>query len=211
MKLEARSLECRRGDRTLFSGLDVALDAGEALRLAGRNGSGKTSLLRMLCGLTQPEQGEVLWCGQNIRRHREEFNSALLYLGHAAAVKDELLAWENLALAATLAGAAIDMQAACDILERAGLGHAAELPARMLSQGQRKRVALARLWLDLPQPLWILDEPFTALDADAVQALCGVIDRHLARGGMLVYTTHQAIRLQAARHERLLLREPAPC
>lgn len=203
MKLEARSLECRRGDRTLFSGLDVALDAGEALRLAGRNGSGKTSLLRMLCGLTQPEQGEVLWCGQNIRRHREEFNSALLYLGHAAAVKDELLAWENLAMSSAIGGRKLDEDEACDALELIGLGAALDLPARALSQGQRKRVALARLPLAQDRPLWVLDEPFTALDSAAVQALCETLDRHLSRGGMLIYTTHQEITLQARRHLRL--------
>lgn len=203
MKLEARSLECRRGDRTLFSGLDLSLDAGEALRLAGRNGSGKTSLLRMLCGLTQPEQGEVLWCGQNIRRHREEFNSALLYLGHAPAIKDELLAWENLAMSAAIGGRPIDEDAALDALERLGLGAAADLPARALSQGQRKRVALARLSLAQERPLWVLDEPFTALDAAAVQQLCKTIDGHLASGGMIIYTTHQEISLQARRHLRL--------
>jgi heme exporter protein A len=211
MSLQALDLVCIRGDRELFAGIAFALAPGEALRVAGRNGSGKSSLLRMLCGLTEPASGEVRWDGRPIRRMREEFHAKLIYVGHASGIKDELLGWENLAIAATLGGAGIGVDAACEVLQRLGLGPAAELPARALSQGQRKRLGLARLWLDLPQPLWVLDEPFTALDADAVQALCAAIDRHLARGGMLVYATHQEVALDACRHLRLELGDGGAC
>jgi heme exporter protein A len=199
MNLQASGLACTRGERELFNNVDVALRAGDALRVAGANGSGKTSLLRLLCGLACPSAGEVRWGGRNIRAVREEFGSQLIYLGHANGVKDDLAAWENVAVGATLAGHPVGRDAACEALEQLGLGHAAELPTRALSQGQRKRVALARLQLGLRQPLWILDEPFTALDRDAVGVLVATLSAHLARGGMLVYTTHQEIALGAQR------------
>lgn len=217
MNLQARNVGCTRGDAELFSGLHFSLGAGEALRVAGGNGSGKSSLLRILCGLSQPAAGEVCWSGSDIRRMREQYCAQLVYMGHASGVKDELLAWENLALSARLAGQRLDCDAACELLAMLGLDRSAELPARALSQGQRKRVALARLWLQPARPLWILDEPFTALDADAVAQLCGRIDAHLAGGGMLVYTTHQELPLRAGSHRRLdlglepALREAATC
>jgi heme exporter protein A len=200
MSLQARNVGCTRGDAELFAGLSFGLAAGGALRVAGSNGSGKSSLLRILCGLAQPAAGELCWNGSDIRRMREEYRAHLLYLGHASGVKDELLAWENLAMSARLAGQRLDCDAACDLLALLGLERSAELPTRALSQGQRKRVALARLWLQPARPLWILDEPFTALDADAVAQLCSRIDAHLAEGGMLIYTTHHAVSLQAKSH-----------
>lgn len=211
MTLQARNVGCTRGDAELFSGLDFSLGAGEALRVAGANGSGKSSLLRILCGLAQPAAGAVCWDGRDIRRLREEYCAQLLYLGHANGVKDELLAWENLAMSARLAGQRLDCAAACELLGMLGLERSAELPTRALSQGQRKRVALARLWLRPARALWILDEPFTALDAGAVAQLCGRIDAHLAGGGMLVYTTHQELPLRAGSHRRLDLSGAAPC
>lgn len=211
MNLQARNLGCTRGDAELFSGLDFSLGAGEALRVAGANGSGKSSLLRIVCGLAQPAAGEVCWNGRDIRRMREEYRGELLYLGHAHGVKDELLAWENLAMSARLAGQRLDCDAACELLAMLGLERSAELPTRALSQGQKKRVALARLWLRPARALWILDEPFTALDADAVAQLGQRIDAHLAEGGMLVYTTHQELPLQAKSHRRLDLAGVAAC
>ncbi|NEX61575.1 cytochrome c biogenesis heme-transporting ATPase CcmA [Noviherbaspirillum galbum] len=199
MTLEASKLTCRRGDLELFAGIDAVVAAGDALRVAGGNGSGKTSLLRILAGLSPPEAGEVAWQGRNIRRIRDQFNSQLVFLGHALGVKDELLAWENLVMAMTLAGRRLGPDEAIDALEAAGIGHIADLPGRALSEGQRKRVALARLPLLFDRPLWILDEPFAALDVAAIKDLIAVIDRHLAGGGMLVYTTHQDVFLQAAR------------
>lgn len=211
MGLQALDISCTRGGLELFAGITFTLSPGEALRVAGRNGSGKSSLLRILCGLTDPAGGEVRWEGRRIQRIREQYCGNLTYIGHASGIKDELLAWENVAFAASLAGARIGTQAACDALEQVGLSHVADLPARSLSQGQRKRVALARLCLETPQRLWILDEPFTALDTDAVQDLCVAIDRHLARGGLAVYTTHQDIVLSAGRQLQLDLGQMRPC
>lgn len=203
MTLQAHQLTCVRGERRLFRGVDFDIEAGDALRVVGANGSGKTSLLRILCGLTQPAEGEVRWHGRGIAALREDFCRNLIYLGHANGVKDDLLAWENIVVASTLSGNPVTQGDAIDALKQLGLGRAAGLPTRVLSQGQRKRVALARLQLSTSAPLWILDEPFTALDQNAVSQLCGTIDRHLARGGMVIYTTHQDVDLTARRARRL--------
>jgi heme exporter protein A len=211
MTLQAHQLTCIRGDLELFRDLSFDLQPGDAMWVAGTNGSGKTSLLRMLCGLSVPAEGEVRWNGRNIRHLRDEFCSKLMYLGHLNGVKDDLLAWENLVVASTLAGNPIGDDEAHDALEQLGLGRAAELPTRALSQGQRKRVALARLAFSMSMPLWILDEPFTALDKSAVAALCNTIGKHVANGGMVVYTTHQEIDLSARRALRLDMNEGRLC
>lgn len=211
MTLQAHRLTCIRGDLELFSNLSFDLQPGDALWVAGTNGSGKTSLLRMLCGLSVPAEGEVRWGGRNIRQLRDEFCSKLMYLGHLHGVKDDLLAWENLVVASTLAGNPVGADEAHDALEQLGLGRAADLPTRALSQGQRKRVALARLSFSMSMPLWILDEPFTALDKSAVAALCGTISKHVANGGIVVYTTHQEIDLSARRALRLDMNEGRLC
>jgi len=142
---------------------------------------------------------------------REEFGSQLIYLGHANGVKDDLVAWENVVIASTLSGSPVSRDQAYDALEALGLARAADLPTRVLSQGQRKRVALARLWLGMHKPLWILDEPFTALDQNAVKELSGTLNKHLAQGGMVIYTTHQEINLSAQRLLHLDLSRDAPC
>jgi len=211
MTLQAHRLACTRGERILFDDLSFTLTPGTALRVGGSNGSGKTSLLRMLSGLCCPADGEVRWHGANVRSVRAEFGASLIYLGHANGVKDDLAAWENLALGATLGGTPVSRAAAYAALEMLGLGAQADLPTRALSQGQRKRVALARLQLGGERPLWILDEPFTALDQKAVDALCATLERHLAGGGMLVYTTHQEIDLGGARAVRLDMGAGAAC
>jgi heme exporter protein A len=203
MTLQAHQLTCVRGDRRLFRGIDFDINAGDALRVVGENGSGKTSLLRILCGLTQPAEGEVRWHGRSIRALREEFCRNLIYLGHANGVKDDLLAWENIVVASTLSGNPVTQGDAVQALKQLGLGRAVNLPTRVLSQGQRKRVALARLQLSTATPLWILDEPFTALDQHAVSTLCSTINHHLDSGGMVIYTTHQEIDLSAHRARRL--------
>jgi heme exporter protein A len=201
--LEARGLECVRGERTLFTALDLDVREGELLRVGGANGAGKTSLLRILCGLSAPERGEVRWRGRGIGTLREEFWRELVYIGHAPALKDDLTAAENLLIACTLAGNKVDEDQAHRALGEVGLRGCECLPARSLSQGQRRRVALARLALSERSPLWILDEPFTALDAAAVDTLRGVLERQLGRGAMVVYTTHQDVDVRAGASRRI--------
>jgi heme exporter protein A len=203
MSLQAHQLSCIRGERQLFSDINFVVGDGDALWVAGSNGSGKTSLLRMLCGLSLPADGEVRWNGKSIRTTRDEFNSKLVYIGHASGVKDDLLAWESIVISSTLSGRPVSRDDACAALSTLGLAHIIELPIKVLSQGQRKRVALARLQLSGDAPLWILDEPFTALDRLAVSELCGTLNAHLAKGGMVVYTTHQEVALTPARAMRL--------
>jgi heme exporter protein A len=205
MSLQAHQLSQVRGERTLFAELGFTLQPGEALWLQGGNGSGKTSLLRLLCGLAEPAAGEVHWNGRPITRQREHFFNQVAHDGHASGVKDELLAWENVAFGAALTGQRCSRALAIDALARLGLAELATRPTRALSQGQRKRVALARLFVPPRRPLLLLDEPFTALDADAVDTLRGLLDAHLADQGLLVFTTHQPVALRARRLQTLAL------
>jgi heme exporter protein A len=195
--LEARQLECTRGERRLFSDLNFKLGRGQLLRVAGANGSGKTSLLRIMCGLLAPSAGELRWRGKPIRSEREEYSRNLVFIGHLNALKDDLTALENLQVAAALAGMSAEAERMLAALERFGVAHCAELPAKVLSQGQRRRVALARLELSAAVPLWILDEPFSALDVAAVMELEGLLAAHLATDGMVVLTTHQEVQVVA--------------
>ncbi|HEX6321827.1 MAG TPA: cytochrome c biogenesis heme-transporting ATPase CcmA [Burkholderiales bacterium] len=188
--LEAKELECERGGRSLFRSLSFALNRGEALRVAGANGRGKTSLLRILCGLLPPAQGEVRWKGTPIRALKEDFSRELVYLGHAPAVKDDLTAAENLAIACRLAGNAQSDSAVAEALAQLGLGGVHQ-PLRKMSQGQRRRAALARLALSASVPLWLLDEPFSALDSSGIEVLRKILENHLKRGGAIAFTTHQ--------------------
>jgi heme exporter protein A len=195
--LEARKLEATRGDAVLFRNLSFSLAAGTLLRVAGSNGSGKTSLLRALCGLLLPSAGEVLWNGRNIRTLREEYGRHLAYVGHANALKEDLTAEENLSVNCALAGLSVAPSQLRAALQDFGLGGRAALPLRALSQGQRRRAALARLAVSAAASLWILDEPFAALDAAAVEQVQSLVAAHLARGGMAVITTHQEARIAA--------------
>lgn len=196
--LTVRDLQARRGRRVLFSGLALAAGPGQLLRVAGANGAGKTTLLRMLVGLTTPAAGEVRWRDEPIGSQREAFHRELVYLGHAAALKDDLSALENLQMLAMLGGDDARPAEAAAALAAAGLKGRERLPARVLSAGQRRRVALARLALGGPQALWVLDEPFNALDVDAGKWLAGLLQAHLAGGGVAVLTSHQAVPLDAA-------------
>jgi len=189
--LEVTDLECVRGNRALFAGVSFALRGGELLRAAGANGSGKTSLLRIVCGLLVPTRGEVRWRGSNIRSLREDYGRQLLYVGHTNAVKDDLTAIENLAVSCTLAGILVSGDQVRAALHRLGLAGCEKLPVRVLSQGQRRRLALARLALGESVPLWVLDEPFTALDAAAVDCVQTLIMEQLGRGAAVIFTTHQ--------------------
>lgn len=193
--LEARHLECTRGERKLFRDLSFRLGRGQLLRVAGANGSGKTSLLRIMCGLLAPSAGELRWQGQSIRTEREEYSRNLVFIGHLNALKDDLTALENLRFAAALGGLPADREHALAGLDSFGVVHCAELPAKVLSQGQRRRVALARLALSPKVPLWILDEPFSALDLAAVAELELLLAAHIASGGMVVLTTHQEVQV----------------
>jgi len=192
--LELRDLACVRGRRSLFRGLNLTLAPGQLLRVSGANGAGKTSLLRMLCGLLAPAQGQVLWRGHSVHQAREAFHQQLIYLGHAAALKDDLSPLENLQVATRLGGAAADEAAARQALADAGLRGREHVPSRILSQGQRRRAALARLPLGQAL-LWVLDEPFNALDTAATAWLLGLIEAHLQRGGLVVLTSHQPVAL----------------
>ena len=196
--LEAIDLHCARGERSLFSALSFTLRGGELLRIGGPNGSGKTSLLRIACALLEPTRGEVRWAGENIRRLQEEFWRQIVYIGHASAIKDDLTSAENLRVACTLAGIRAQPARIGEALRELGLGGCENLPTRVLSQGQRRRVALARLALSEAMPLWILDEPFAALDPAAVERVQNLIAQHLARGAAVVLTTHLKTRITAA-------------
>jgi heme exporter protein A len=192
--LEVINLECIRGDRRLFTSLNLTLNKGELLHLHGHNGSGKTTLLRTLCGLIQPSAGSIIWGGEDVREERESFNENLIYIGHLAGVKGDLSALENLQIWATLDECTLDEDAAWNALEHIGLRGFEDIPAKFLSQGQKRRVALARL-LYTNSKLWVLDEPFTALDKSAVGLLQSVIQKHIETGGMTILTTHQEVSL----------------
>jgi len=195
--LEAADLRCERGGRVLFERLSFRLGAGEFLRVSGANGSGKTSLLRVLCGLLTPSRGCVRWKGEPVAALREEFARQLVYLGHAPAVKGDLTAEENLSIACTLAGVAASRAAVKSALARFALPH--DVPVRRLSQGQRRRAALARLALSGAVPLWLLDEPFAALDAEGIERLGALLSGHAEKGGAIVFTTHQDPGIAATR------------
>lgn len=196
--LQAIDLSCVRGDRRLFRGLTFGVTAGQALRVHGDNGVGKTSLLRILAGLSPAASGTVRWKGRDLKHPDEEYLRELLFIGHANALKEDLTPVENLVAAITLAGMDRDERAVREALAGEGLEDAQDLPVQWLSQGQKRRVALARLAQCGSRPLWILDEPFSALDRPAIDRLCGRIAAHVSRGGIAVLTTHQDIELGVA-------------
>jgi len=204
--LEAINLAAVRGDRRLFAGVGFSLQGGDLLYVQGANGSGKTTLLRMLCGLVIPEEGKILWSQEDIRSEREAYLQSLVYLGHLCALKDDLTGLENLRITEALAGEEISEPRAMTALQSVGLNGYEDLPVRVLSQGQRRRVALARLALT-QAPLWILDEPFTALDKASVGSLQTRLEGHLENGGIIILTTHQEIEIKAAVIKQVALAE----
>ena len=192
--LSATHLACSRGERLLFKDLSLSLAPGAWLQVNGTNGSGKTTLLRTLVGLSEPEHGEVRWNGMPIAECAETYRRALLYLGHHTAVKDELTPLENLRLGNQLDGLPLADADALAALQRLGLQGRGNLPTGWLSTGQKRRVLLARL-LVRPATLWVLDEPFAALDTNAVALVGALIAAHLAGGGLAVLTSHQPVPL----------------
>ena len=199
--LEARELACSRGAATLFRDLSFGVAPGEWLALRGANGSGKTTLLRCIAGLTRPDAGEVLWDGR-AAGPASAFRAQFVYAGHAAGVKDDLSAAENLRDTLCLRAAPTAELAMREALAQVGLDKRRHLPARRLSAGQRRRIGLARLALD-PAPLWLLDEPLTALDDEGERLFSGLLERHLARGGLALIATHHGVRPAPTRELRL--------
>ncbi len=202
--LEVINLTCVRGTRRLFKELSFSAESGELVELRGPNGSGKTSLLRILCGLAMPAAGEVRWNGTGIRSLGEEYFGAVAYLGHQNAVKDELTAIENLRISSAVCGYALDKKEAQEILKRVGLTQQQNLPARVLSAGQRRRLAMTRL-LTSKARLWILDEVLTSLDDAAMNLSREFISAHLKQDGIAIVATHQDLGLAAPRFRRLQL------
>jgi heme exporter protein A len=198
--LQATGLAGQRGDRALFAHLEMALAPGTVTWLRGRNGRGKTSLLRLLAGLATPTAGEVRVSGMTLRQSGPEGRRRFIYVGHHNALKDDLTAAEALQFLTRLHGTPVDGQAIDQALQRLGVRGCGAAPVRTLSQGQRRRVALARLALSQSADLWLLDEPFDALDNDGIAALNGLLSEHAARRGCVLLTSHQA----------LSLTEPAP-
>lgn len=181
--LAAVDLACRRGDRVLFKGLRLTVEPGQVVWLRGANGRGKTSLLRLLVGLSTPEAGQV---------HR---HGGLLYVAHANALKEDLTVLESLRFLARLSGRDDGDEALVEALRHFGMASRRHAPVRTLSQGQRRRVALSRLALMPTVPVWVLDEPFDALDVEGIAALNALLTRHAQQGGSVVLTSHQALTL----------------
>jgi heme exporter protein A len=195
--LRVSHLSCSRGNKPLFADVSFELQAGQALHLEGDNGVGKTSLLRIICGLSPADAGEVCWQDKTIQQNATAFRSSLFYLGHGLSLKEELTALENLMSDAAVSGRTLSEPQAMVALARMGLRGREHLPLRVMSQGQKRRTALARL-LASQAPLWVLDEPFVALDAKAVDGLRGLLAEHVAHGGMVLFTSHQPVTLTSS-------------
>lgn len=187
--LEAQNLTCVRDERVLFNALSFSVVPGEVVQIAGANGAGKTSLLRILSGLASPESGRVFWCGEPVSRAREDYHRELLWLGHLPGVKSVMTADENLRFFHPCESQDVRW----DALAAVGLVGYEDVPVAQMSAGQQRRVALARLWLSKAR-LWILDEPFTALDVAGVEKLTRRFEQHATQGGTVLLTTHQPLR-----------------
>ncbi len=204
--LELVDLECERDDRTLFTGLNHRIAAGDVVQIEGPNGSGKTTLLRVLTTLSSDYRGDILWCGQSLGKFKFDYLNHLLYIGHLPGVKKSLSPLENLSWYARMAGG-LEKSQLEQALAAVGLYGFEEVPCFQLSAGQQRRAALARLYLN-PPPLWILDEPFTAIDKKGVAALEAKIAEHTDNGGVVILTTHQDMNVSKLVKINLLKYQP---
>lgn len=204
--LHVRQLCCEWDDRILIRALAFTLGEGEILQIEGPNGSGKTTLIRILCGLSDHYDGELYWRGQPRHRHDDRFRREHLYLGHLTGIKTSLSPRENLRWILQLKGVAQQGEALDVAIEAAlaavGLASYEDVPVYALSAGQKRRVALARLQVE-PAVLWVLDEPFTAIDRKGVAELEALVQQHAARGGSVILTTHHALDLPGLRRLQL--------
>ncbi|MXN88409.1 cytochrome c biogenesis heme-transporting ATPase CcmA [Pasteurella canis] len=191
-QLKTEKLACQRGDKILFTALSLTVNSGDFVQIEGHNGIGKTSLLRILVGLAQQLEGHIFWNNELIQKQREEYQYNLLYLGHHSGIKPELTAWENLKFYQHISACEQGEEILWQVLETVGLLGREDIPAAQLSAGQQRRIALARLWLS-KAPLWILDEPFTAIDKKGVQVLTALFERHVQQGGIVIFTSHQDV------------------
>lgn len=192
-QLKGENLTCERGGRTLFKGLDLVLKSGQAMIIQGDNGAGKTSLLRIITGLSQPVEGKVLWNNENIEDIAEQYQANLQYIGHLSAVKRELTVRENLKLIMRLWPSDTFLSIP-ELAELVGLRKRLSVTCSRLSAGQLRRVSLARLFIAV-QKLWVLDEPLTALDVGFISTIEDRLQQHLERGGIVILTTHRGIDL----------------
>ena len=202
--LEAHNLAARRGNTRLFAGLSFRVEPGQALIVTGANGSGKTTLLRIVAGFSAAVSGEIRWNGTPLAPFDPALRAVAAFAGHQTALKDELTTEENLASLVALSGERVSRETIRGALDAVALTRQRALPARVLSQGQRRRIGLARLSL-LPRPLWILDEPVTALDAAGAELLARIVAGHLAKGGLAVAATHAPLGLPESRVRPLAL------
>lgn len=191
-QLKIDRLACQRGDKILFTDLSFNLQSGDFVQIEGHNGIGKTSLLRILAGLAQPLSGKVRWNSEDISKCREEYYYDLLYLGHHAGIKPELTAWENLKFYQQAGHCRQGDEILWNVLEKVGLLGREDIVASQLSAGQQKRIALARLWIS-QAPLWILDEPFNAIDKNGVKVLTELFEQQAEKGGIVILTSHQEV------------------
>ena len=187
--LHIKSVTCIKQDRCLFADLNFRLKSGQIMQLAGPNGAGKTSLLRIIAGFSAPDEGQVMWQGESIAKNYDEFARELLFIGHKTGVNNQLSAIENLRFWLQIQGYSTDQDLYL-LLAKIGLVGLEDVPVRTLSAGQQRRVALIRLWLN-DAKLWVLDEPFTALDKAGVAFLQQRFLAHLEQGGAILLTTHQ--------------------